>query len=491
MRRPFKVNTGSSTSKISSGSRVTLTTKADEGYKLREIKVTDANDKEITLTKQSNGIFSFTMPSSNVEVKAVFTKTGETKNDESKTDSSTEEAKTIKMQIGNTKVTVDDKEISNDVAPVIVNDRTLVPIRIVTETLGGEVEWDGSTKTVTLKTDGKEITMTIGKVLEKYGVATTASRNICGNYPVHDELEEKLAKFKGVEATLVFNCGVTANSGLIPQLVGKGDFIYSDELNHGSIIDGCRLSGAKIKVFRHMDMAHLEELLQEPVEGKRLIITDGVFSMDGDLAPLPEMADLADQYNALLVVDDAHGDGVMGPAGRGTVDHFGLRDRIIIETGSLSKAFGSAGGFVAGPKEFIEALRPKARSFIFTASPMAPCLTAAAAKAVDLVMENTALVDKLWENRNYFADRLSKLGLNIGTSVTPVIPIIVGDAEKAQKLSEMMYERGVYAQALQFPMVPRGTARLRTILSADHTKEDLDKVVDALEECAKALDLIR
>ena len=305
------------------------------------------------------------------------------------------------------------------------------------------------------------------------------------------ELEEKLAKFKGVEATLVFNCGVTANSGLIPQLVGKGDFIYSDELNHGSIIDGCRLSGAKIKVFRHMDMAHLEELLQEPVEGKRLIITDGVFSMDGDLAPLPKMADLADQYNALLVVDDAHGDGVMGPAGRGTVDHFGLRDRIIIETGSLSKAFGSAGGFVAGPKEFIEALRPKARSFIFTASPMAPCLTAAAAKAVDLVMENTALVDKLWENRNYFANRLSKLGLNIGTSVTPVIPIIVGDAEKAQKLSEMMYERGVYAQALQFPMVPRGTARLRTILSADHTKEDLDKVVDALEECAKALDLIR
>ena len=206
------------------------------------------------------------------------------------------------------------------------------------------------------------------EALEKYGVATTASRNICGNYPVHDELEEKLAKFKGVEATLVFNCGVTANSGLIPQLVGKGDFIYSDELNHGSIIDGCRLSGAKIKVFRHMDMAHLEELLQEPVEGKRLIITDGVFSMDGDLAPLPKMADLADQYNALLVVDDAHGDGVMGPAGRGTVDHFGLRDRIIIETGSLSKAFGSAGGFVAGPKEFIEALRPKARSFIFTAS---------------------------------------------------------------------------------------------------------------------------
>ena len=304
------------------------------------------------------------------------------------------------------------------------------------------------------------------------------------------ELEEKLAKFKNMEATLVFNCGVSANSAVIPVLVGKNDVIYSDELNHGSIIDGCRLSGAKIKVFRHMDMTHLEELLKEPVEGKKLIITDGVFSMDGDLAPLPEMAELAEKYGAELVVDDAHGDGVMGPCGRGTVDHFGLRDKIRIETGSLSKAFGSAGGFVAGPKDFIEALRPKARSFIFTASPMAPCLTAAAAKAVDMVLENTELVDKLWDNRNYFAERLEKLGLNIGTSVTPVIPIIVGDAEKAQELSRMMYERGVYAQALQFPMVPRGTARLRTIISADHTKEDLDQVLAAVEECAKELGLI-
>jgi glycine C-acetyltransferase len=326
--------------------------------------------------------------------------------------------------------------------------------------------------------------------LEKYGVATTASRNICGNYGVHDELEEKLAKFKNVEAVLVFNCGVSANSGLIPQLVGKGDFIYSDELNHGSIIDGCRLSGAKIKVFRHMDMAHLEELLKEPVEGKKLIITDGVFSTDGDLAPLHEMADLADKYGAELVVDDAHGDGVMGPGGRGTVDHFGLRDRIRIETGSLSKAFGSAGGFVAAPKEFIEKFRPIARSFIFTASPMAPCLTAAAAKSTDIMMESDALWQKLWDNRNYFAEKLDKLGLNTGSSVTPVIPIIVGDAEKAQALSKMMYEKGVYAQALQFPMVPRGTARLRTIISADHTKEDLDQVLAAVEECAKELGLI-
>ena len=324
-------------------------------------------------------------------------------------------------------------------------------------------------------------------------MATTASINICGNYTVHDELEEKLAKFKGVEAVLVFNCGVSANSALIPVLVGHGDIIYSDELNHGSIIDGCRLSGAEIKVYHHMDTAHLEELMKEDKNNpcKKLIVTDTVFSMDGDLAPLPALADLADAYGAELVVDDAHGDGVMGPGGRGTVDHFGLRDRITYETGSLSKAFGSAGGFVAGPKEFIEKFRPIARSFIFTASPMAPCLTAAACKSTDIIMESDELWKKLWDNRHYFAERLEKLGLNTGSSVTPVIPIIIGDAEKAQQLSKMMYEKGVYAQALQYPMVPRDSARLRTIISADHTKEDLDKVLATVEECAKELGLIK
>ena len=326
--------------------------------------------------------------------------------------------------------------------------------------------------------------------IDRYGVATTASRNICGNYPVHDELEEKLAKFKNMEATLVFNCGVSANSAVIPVLVGKGDVIYSDELNHGSIIDGCRLSGAKIKVFRHMDMAHLEELLKEPTDGKKLVVTDGVFSMDGDCAPLPEMSALCDRYDAMLMVDDAHGDGVMGPGGRGTVDHFGLRDKVVVETGSLSKAFGSAGGFVAGPKDFIQKLRPIARSFIFTASPMAPCLSAAAIKAVDMVLESDELVNKLWDNRNYFAERISKLGLNIGKSTTPIIPIIVGDAEKSMELSKMLYEKGVYAQSLQYPMVARDSARLRTIISAAHTKEDLDFAVNAIEECAKALGII-
>lgn len=326
--------------------------------------------------------------------------------------------------------------------------------------------------------------------LDSYGVGPTASRNIVGNFPVHDALEKALAEFKDVEATLVFNCGVSANTGVIPFLVGKEDVIYSDELNHGSIIDGCRLSRAPIKVYKHKDMTSLEALLQVPTTGKRLIVTDGVFSMDGDLAPLPEIADLADKYNALLLVDDAHGDGVMGPMGKGTVDHFGLRDRVTVETGSLSKAFGSAGGFVAGTKEFIEALRPKARSFIFTASPMAPCLAAAALKVVEMISTDESYVATLWENREYFANRITKLGLNIGTTVTPVIPVIVGDGELAVQMSQDLYEKGVFAQAIQFPMVPRGAARLRVMISAGHTKEDLDLAADAIEESAKKMGLI-
>lgn len=335
-----------------------------------------------------------------------------------------------------------------------------------------------------------EVIQAAKTALDQYGVGPTASRNIVGNFPVHDALEKALAEFKEVEATLVFNCGVSANTGVIPFIVGKGDVIYSDELNHGSIIDGCRLSGAKVKVYRHKDVASLEEILREPQEGKGLIVTDGVFSMDGDLAPLPEIADLAEKYGVMLMVDDAHGDGVMGPMGKGTVDHFGIRDKVFVETGSLSKAFGSAGGFVAGKREFIDALRPKARSFIFTASPMAPCLAAAALKVVEMVSQDESYVNRLWENREYFANRITKLGLNIGTTVTPVIPVIVGDGELAQRMSEILFERGVFAQAIQFPMVPRGAARLRIMISAGHTKADLDLAADAIEEGARKLGII-
>jgi len=294
------------------------------------------------------------------------------------------------------------------------------------------------------------------EAIDKYGVGPSASRNIVGNFAIHDELEEALAKFKGVEAVLVFNSGVAANTGVIPILVGKGDTIYSDELNHGSIIDGCRLSRANVKVY----------------------------------PPLPEMAALAEKYGAMFMVDDAHGDGVMGPYGKGTVEHFGLRDKVTVETGSLSKAFGAAGGFVAGTKEFIEELRPKARSFIFTASPLAPCLTAAALAAINKIADDDTLVKRLWENREYFAKRMEEAGLNTGSTVTPVIPVIVGDAEKAEELSARLYEKGVYAQAIKFPVVPRGTARLRVMISAAHTREDLEKAADAIIEITKEMGII-
>ena len=239
-----------------------------------------------------------------------------------------------------------------------------------------------------------------------------------------------------------------------------------------------------------MDLAKLEEMLKEPTEGKKLLVADAVFSMDGDLAPLPEMAALAEKYGAMFMVDDAHGDGVIGPYGKGTVEHFGLRDKVTVETGSLSKAFGAAGGFVAGTKEFIEELRPKARSFIFTASPLAPCLTAAALAAINKIADDDTLVKRLWENREYFAKRMEEAGLNTGSTVTPVIPVIVGDAEKAEELSARLYEKGVYAQAIKFPVVPRGTARLRVMISAAHTREDLEKAADAIIEITKEMGII-
>lgn len=327
--------------------------------------------------------------------------------------------------------------------------------------------------------------------VEKYGVGAAAARNIVGNYPLHTELEEKLAKYKGVEATLVFNCGVAANTGLIAVMAGQGDVILSDELNHGSIIDGCRLSKAETKVFKHMDMQSLEERLQEPCEGKKFIITDGVFSMDGDLAPLPAIADLADKYGAYLMVDDAHGDGVMGAFGRGTVDHFGLHGRVYAESGSLGKAFGVAGGFIAGSRELIEEVRAKGRSFIFTASPLTPSLTAAVIAAIDMLSDDDTFVKKLWDNRAYFMNKMTALGLDTGKTETPIIPVMVGDEERAKEMSARLYEEGVYAQAIVFPMVPRGKGRLRVIITADHTREDLDLAANAIGRIAKEMGLIK
>ncbi|MCI2062717.1 MAG: glycine C-acetyltransferase [Eubacteriaceae bacterium] len=321
--------------------------------------------------------------------------------------------------------------------------------------------------------------------IDEYGVSAGAARHIIGNFLVHNELEKKLAEFKEVEDTCVFSSGLTANTGAIPMIVGKGDEVFSDELNHASIIDGIRLSRAAVRVYRHKDMADLERLLQEPAEGERLIVTDAVFSMDGDLAPIPEIVALGKKYDARVMIDDAHGDGVMGRSGRGTVDHFGVRDGVYVETGSLSKAFGSSGGFVAGPKELIDKIRVQSRSFIFTATPMQPVFAAAALKAIEMLMEDDAPVRKLWDNREYFMGKMSTLGYDLGHTETPVVPVMVGDEALAKEMSEMLYNEGIFAQAIVYPTVAKGKARLRVMISAAHTKKDLDKAVAAFAKVGK------
>ena len=336
-----------------------------------------------------------------------------------------------------------------------------------------------------------EIVKAAKKAIETFGVGAGAGRTIVGNYSVHNELERILADFKGVEATCVFNSGLAANYGTIPVLVGKDDEVFSDELNHASIIDGIRLSKAKINVYKHLDMNDLERHLKGSENKNKLIITDGVFSMDGDLAPLPRIVELSKKYNAKVMVDDAHGDGVMGKSGRGTVEHFGIRNDIYVETGSISKAFGSAGGFVAGSKELIERIQREARSFIFTATPMQPVMAAAAIKAIELLTESDMLVSKLWVNREYFVSKMRMLGFDLGTTKTPIVPVMVGEEEKAQILSDTLFENGVFVQAIKYPIVGKGKARLRVILSAAHEKEDLDKAISVFEKVGKSLAIIK
>ena len=326
--------------------------------------------------------------------------------------------------------------------------------------------------------------------LDEYGLGAGAARGIVGNLKPHEELEEKLAKFKGVEAVSIFNSGLTANIGAIPLLIGKGDDVFSDELNHASIIDGIRLSKATVHAFPHMDMQALEEMLKESTAENKLIVTDAVFSMDGDLAPVPEIVELGKKYNAKVMIDDAHGDGVMGPHGRGTVDHFDVRDGVFVETGSLSKGFGCAGGFVAGDREFIDKVNKQARSFIFTATPEQVCMAAAAVAAIDLLEESDELVKKLWDNREYFLEKIQALGFDTRTTQTPIIPVMTYDEDKAKELSAALFETGVFAQSIAYPVVPRGQARLRVMVSAAHSKEDLDEALAGFEKAGKELGII-
>src|SRR5580704_1282082 len=327
----------------------------------------------------------------------------------------------------------------------------------------------------------------------QYGVGSGAVRTIAGTMKIHMELEEKIARFKNVEACVVFQSGFTASAGTVSAVLGKEDLIISDELNHASIIDGARLSKATIKVFKHKDVADCERILKEHAEfpGKKLIISDGVFSMDGDIAPLPALCDLAEKYGCIMMVDDAHASGVLGRGGRGTVDHFNCHGRVHIQVGTLSKAIGSMGGYVCGSRDLIDFLYLRARPFLFSTSH--PPATAAACKAAFALLdspEGERLVKKLWANTKFFKRELKKRGFQFGASETPIIPIHVGDAAKAFEFSKQLFEAGVFAPAVGFPTVAEGKARLRAIVSAAHKRDDLMRAADTLATVGKPLGVI-
>ena len=329
------------------------------------------------------------------------------------------------------------------------------------------------------------------KATETMGIGPAAVRSIAGTMTLHVELEKRLAAFKGVEAAITFQSGFTANLATIPALVSKEDVIFSDRLNHASIIDGCRLSGAKIIAYEHNDPASLEEQIKANLSQYRraLVVTDGVFSMDGDIAPLPAIYEVTKKYDILLMVDDAHGEGVLGKGGRGIVDHFGLHGKVDVEVGTLSKAFGVVGGVVAGDAVIIEWLRQRGRPFLFSSAVTVPDAAACLA-AIDLLEDSTQLVDKLWSNAKYFKAEMKNLGFNTGVSETPITPVMLGEAPLAQQFSRELFEAGVFAMALGYPTVPQGKARIRVMISAAHSQDDLDKGLEAFGKVGKKLGVI-
>ena len=327
--------------------------------------------------------------------------------------------------------------------------------------------------------------------IDKYGVGPAAVRTIAGTMELHLELEKRMAAFKKVDAAITFQSGFCANLATIPALVGKEDVIFSDELNHASIIDGARLSGAKIIRFAHADPSSLEQVIKEAAGTYRraLIVTDGVFSMDGDIAPLDKIYEIAEKHDILLMVDDAHGEGVLGTGGRGIVDHFHLHGKVDIEVGTMSKAFGVMGGVVAGKPVIVDWLRQRGRPFLFS-SAVTPPDAAACIAAVDVLEESTELVDRLWENARYFKGEMKTLGFDTGVSTTPITPIMLGEAPLAQQFSRRLFEIGVFAMPLGFPTVPKGKARIRVMISAAHTRNDLDKGLEAFAVVGRELGVI-
>src|SRR5438067_257036 len=331
----------------------------------------------------------------------------------------------------------------------------------------------------------------------RFGVGSGAVRTIAGTMKIHMELEEKIARFKNVEGCVVFQSGFAANAGTVSAVLGKDDFIISDALNHASIIDGARLSKAKILVFRHKDIAHAEEQLAsiktEP--GKKLLITDGVFSMDGDIGPLPALCDLAEKYGAIMMVDDAHASGVLGRNGRGTVDHFGMHGRVDIQVGTLSKAIGALGGYVCGTRDLIDFLYHRARPFLFSTS-HPPSVAATCIAAFDVLEQEPERIERLWENTRFWKKELGLLGFDIGgrntpPSETPITPIIIGDGKLTMEFSRALFEAGVMATGIAFPTVPEGKARIRTIMTSEHTRTEIDQALDVFSSVAKKMGILQ
>ena len=326
--------------------------------------------------------------------------------------------------------------------------------------------------------------------IDQYGIGPGAVRTIAGTMTLHDQLEERLAQFKGAEATVTLQSGFTANLATIPALVGRGDVIFSDRLNHASIIDGCRLSRAQIVAYAHGDVDDLRRKIAETTEyGRRLIVSDGVFSMDGDIAPLPALCEVAQEHEILLMVDDAHGEGVLGRGGRGIVDHFDLHGQVDIEIGTMSKAFGVVGGIVAGKRVIIDWIRQRGRPFLFSSAMTVPDV-AACLEAVNMLEASDELVQRLWQNAEFFKTEMAKMGFDVGHSATPIVPVMLGEAALAQEFSRSLLAEGVFAMAIGYPTVPQGTARIRVMNSAAHSQSDLEDALVAFRAVGQDLGIV-
>ena len=386
-----------------------------------------------------------------------------------------------------------DQELEN-----LKNEGRYVPIRILETSQGAQVKIEGKevlnmcSNNYLGLANNPEVKKAVVEAIDEYGIGAGAVRSIAGTMEIHMKLEEKVASFKHMESALVYQGGLLANLGTIPVLVGKEDVIFSEELNHASIIDGMRLSSAKRYVYDHMSVENLEKNLKEHrKEGKRsLIVTDGVFSMDGDIAPVKEIQELKDKYDTMFYVDDAHGEGVLGKNGRGIVDHFGLQGKVEIEMGTFSKALGSMGGFVAGSQKLIDLLKQRARPFLFS-SALNPGDTAGVLKSIEIMERDDSLVKKLWENANFLQKGFRDAGFRLTSTKTPITPVVIGDEKKTLELSNYLYKNeGVFASPIVFPTVAKGVARIRVMPSAVHSKDDLKRTLEAFENGAKALKIM-